>query len=198
MSLIRENDAQGSLGPYHDGLRTSVVAAWAHWLKVLPEYPLCSRRGRRTNMNEFIVQEVRSQFGDMVGVNIIETKSGRFLVTVEGIVLLFKHVDVGYKPSNYPTRESIAFNKQLPLPGVPKGPRLVIGYQLNALETELTGVFVILLKGNNVMWYYELGKAGGAVIEMFPESPAGPRVVPKRPKESDKKPKKKKTQPSEE
>jgi len=102
-------------------------------------------------------------------------------------VLLFKHVDGRLIPANYRTPGAIAFNQQLPLTGIPKGPRLVIGYRLNLLETELAAVHVIYLVGDEVMWDYEIGKDGGTVVELFPETPQGPRVTPKRPpKESPK------------
>src|SRR5688572_30766142 len=106
MSLILKTDAQGSLGPYHDGLRACVAAAWAHWQARLSDFPLCSRSGRRMVMHEFIVQEVRSRFGDLI----TETKDGRFLVSIQGITILFKHVDSAFQPANYPTERSKKFN----------------------------------------------------------------------------------------
>lgn len=35
--------------------------------------------------------------------------------------------------------------------------------------------------GGEVMWDYEIGKNGGTVVELFSETPQGPRVTPKRP-----------------
>src|SRR6266545_1813142 len=187
MSLIRQSLAQAKLAPYIDVLRACVEAAWAHWMHVLPHFPVCPSRTRRAVMHAFILQEVQARFGDMPGVKMTETRQGRFLVLVEGIVLLFKHVDGRLIPANYRTPGAIAFNQQLPLTGIPKGPRLVIGYRLNLLETELAAVHVIYLVGDEVMWDYEIGKDGGTVVELFPETPQGPRVTPKRPpKESPK------------
>jgi hypothetical protein len=188
MALISKSHAQGSLGPYHDGLYACVLAAWEHWKRLVSEFHGFSRVGRRNVLHEFIVQEARTRFGDVVGVKIKETKSGRFLVRVERIVLFFKHVDSAFQPKNYPTEGAIAFSGQLPLPGVPKGPRVVIGYQLNELETELTSGSVIFLVGRKVMWDYEISKntAGGVVIPMFDERqkpPRAPRVRPKQPKQ---------------
>lgn len=185
MTSISSSDAQGSLGPYHDGLHACVMAAWGHWKRLMEEFHGFSPVGRRNVLHDFIVQEVRTRFGDVAGVRIKELKSGRFLVCVEGIVLIFKHVDSSLRPKNYPTKAALAFSKQLPLPAVPKGPRLVIGYQLNTLETELTKVSVIFLLGREVIWDYQIskGESGGQVIPLFTDQPKPPRVRPKQPKQ---------------
>jgi len=182
MATIRKDDAQGRLGPYHDGLRACVVAAWDHWLRTMGEFPGASRRGRRTILHEYIVAEVRTRYGDVPGVKIRELKSGRFLIVVEGLVLLFKHVDSALRPSNYPTKTAIAFNQQMPLPEVPRGSRLIIGYQLNEFETALSGIHVIMMLDTTVNWSYELGKEGGEVLDMFrPDGrPKEPRVRQKQ------------------
>ncbi len=184
MRLISQSNAQAALAPYHDTLRACVEAAWAHWQEIRSHFPLCSRSGRRHVMHEFILQEVRSRFGDTIGVKISER--GRFLLTMENIVLRFKWVNQQFQTSNFATPSAIAFDTQLRLPGVPHGVRLTIGYQVNELETELVGVFIILSRGKDVLWKYEIGKDDGAQVIMFPQehSPARPgsRIRPKKPK----------------
>jgi hypothetical protein len=180
MVPISIESAQASLSFLHDKFRETVQDAWVKFVsEVLPLFPLCTIRFRRNAMYDLMIQKARPLFQDVDKVSLQETKRGRILLTVRSqygpIVLRFKKVDQQLKTANYPTQGSLDFDNQQPdLPGIPRGARLTIGYEMNEEETELRGVYVICSTGKTVHWDYPLmQEQGGQLVDVFSISPEG-------------------------
>ena len=93
------------------------------------------------------------------------------------LVVRFKKVDEDLRTSNFPTPTALLFDSQAPLPGIPLGDRVTVGYLLNEFETSILGVFVILAKSDRVLWSYELAAAVD-LVELFPRGTDKPISEP--------------------
>jgi len=70
-----------------------------------------------------------------------------------GIVVRFKKMDEDGRTRNYPTKQALAFDRQLELPGIPPKPvRLTAGYLLDPSGTELVRAQISRPEGRSVLW----------------------------------------------
>jgi hypothetical protein len=199
MDRISDEDVQlvkATLSAMLPTLVLIVRSAWRQWeqnfLRLLPGCPV---RARRNILWALILQQVRLRLGDSSGVALRETQQGHFLVIIRGanrlgpIILRFKYLRPDFTTSNYPTQGAIKYGLQLPLPGIPRGTRLTIGYALNPAETEIEGIFWVWSVGTRVLWRESLIEQDDRTVSLpLPElrPAAARRVTPKaKKKESD-------------
>lgn len=111
---------------------------------------------------------------------------------VRGQVLFrFKKLDRSGRYKNIPTDQQINLSLQQDLPGVPgKCALVVIGYQLNKLETEIKAILVTYSNGTQVTWDYRLNTDDRAdqdtnVVPLPKVGPRKPIVRAKRIKKKD-------------
>lgn len=162
--LLPEAVVRQRLAPLHDDLRSCVVGAWERRSKLIG---LLARPGtsfRAQAMYELMIDEARSRFGDVPGVRMVEVdraaNTDRVLLCVDpDVVIQFKKLDPNFRSRNYPTPRALAFKSQASLPGIPPGCRVTVGYQLNAVGTELAAVIVVCEGRFQPRWWYELVEA---------------------------------------
>ena len=180
---IAMEDAQVLLGPVHRPLSRVVRNSWQRWREDFqPQLPLWTTRAKRNVMADLMYDEARSILGDIGGVDIRESSDGRFWVEYGGVLLFFKHLREGTAISNYPTNAALRFNGQLPLFGIPDT-RLIVGYETNAVETDLLAVKIVCRFNDRLLWAYELAEPSATNIIVFPtqgkfELDGTPRVRP--------------------
>lgn len=125
-------------------------------------FPGAHTRLRRTAVQALIVKEMQERFANVPGTRAIMSDTGRALLIIErrrgipDLVVQFKFLDDTYHTRNFRTPTAIAFDKQRPLPDLPKAPRVTVGYRPDLAEVALTGVFVVLSVGRHIHWMYEL------------------------------------------
>src|SRR5437867_3061946 len=84
MGIVSQEDAVQLLKPLHRLLADMHWSAWNRWEKdIAPRIPAWSARGKRMVMNELVVDEARTRLANLLGVEIRETPSNRFLVDYE-------------------------------------------------------------------------------------------------------------------
>ena len=188
MGIISEEQGRAAIEPMHDDLYTCVNGAWEHWKKKFePELVHFDARTRASIIHDLIVGEVKTRLGDHSEVQIRKAR-GRWLLCFaeHSMVVHFKKLDREFRTSNARTETAFKFSHQLPLPGVPEGVRLTVGYRLNAVATELLGVWVVLAVGRKVEWKYEMPAPQTAIVEQLPLGSAAtsrerkPLVKPKQ------------------
>lgn len=167
--------------------------AWRIWerhlIKLLPG---CHVRTRRVLLWNLMVQEAKLRLSDAADkIAIRETRQGHVLIVIRGprnfgpIVLRFKHLHQDFTTRNYPTQGAIKYGLQLPLPEVPRGTRLTIGYTLNSAETELSGIFWVWAEGPRVLHHESLVEEDRTISLPLEETrqAAARRVQPKKTKD---------------
>lgn len=190
-------EAKSELYLVEDRLEECVKRAWTTFRSIqATAHPGMRIRARRTLMQDLVVGEIEGAFGGIPGFKIIEGKSGRVLLVVaDRLVLQFRHVDKEFKTANFPTKMARDFDAQRAIDGLPPLPRITIGYRLDTLETEVTGVYVIFSVGKQRRWQYRLNDSEGGFgtesLDLFPTPPPTPaapaerRVGPKKPESDD-------------
>jgi hypothetical protein len=191
-------------------LRASIVAAyfaaWRTWTRNILRYlPVCPTRTARSVVWALVLAEVRARLSDSPDVIFKETKQGHFFLIVPGgkkvksILVRFKYLDQELHTHNYPTQTSIEYDEQMPLPGIPPGIRVSVGYRPNQDETAITGVFAVWSVGLQKLWVRELDKVAADVTPVLPITPiVKPTDQPRRTKVKDELNKDKKEDPSSE
>lgn len=176
MHGFSSDDCFDLLGPYHDRLLAAIQRAWKRWAGDLaPKMPGCRVSPMRTIVQELIVQEIRTDFADDAEVTIIETPQHHFLLQVPvvdndaSILLRFKHLDRQMRTANYRTPGSDDFDCHRPLPGIPDGLRLNVGYRLDEADADLSDVRITRAHGDKILWDYALWERGADVTHLRPQ-----------------------------
>jgi hypothetical protein len=192
--LFSENNADLVLNPYYEAIIGFFFGAWSDWQRLpIKIRAQLSPRARANLMYDFVLFRAKAHFNKIPNeVDFIE-KRQLFMFGVKGQVLFrFKKLDRSGKYSNIQTRQQIQLSLQRDLPGLPgKAALVVIGYQLNPLQTEIQAILVTYQNGVQDMWTYPLddNKSDTNVVPMPTRAPRKPIVRPRRiaKKEDDKK-----------
>lgn len=146
--------------------------AWRTWITSILRYlPDCPKRTRRAVIWTLLLNEARARFGDDANIVFRETRQGHFFFQIPGsnsagsILIRFKFLTEDLHTRNYPTETALDYNRQIPLPGIPAGIRIDVGYRLNADETALIGIFAVWSVGLTKLWVYQLDSTYPHVIE---------------------------------
>jgi len=115
-----------------------------------------SLRTRANIVYDHMAFNAREAFVNESDVKIMDI-NGLFLLNFAGRVLLrFKKLNEDKMPSNLPTLQTIEWFEQLSLPSMPEAIRVVAGYELNSLQTDIKAVYVTCTAGPRKKWYFEL------------------------------------------
>lgn len=155
--VITEASARTILDPYKNQLRECVTQAWEDYES---QYGLVRHihtpRTRANIVHDHMVHHARRLFEGDAAVSMHEIK-GLFLVEINGRLLVrFKKLDEDKRHHNYPTPQNLDFWGQLDLPGIPHLTRLVAGYELNNLQTDINAIYVTCPNGSCNAWHFEL------------------------------------------
>lgn len=165
---ITEDQAREILSPYQDDIRKSIVSAWENYHAHCREIKhILSSRSRASIIFDLIVDNVRQVFQGKKDVHFSEKKR-LFLVNFgDKVVVRFKKLK-NNKASCIPTQQTLNFfSQQLEFPEIPNPERLVVGYQLNSIQTELKDVSVIYPKNyTQNFWSYNLEPFVAPVIDI--------------------------------
>jgi hypothetical protein len=184
---MNESTARRHLGPHLPLLRSAVADGFADYAR---EYGNVSHkhspRTRASAIHDHIVDYVKRKLSG-TNIRFVPSRVRNLFSADNALVLQFKKLNPGLKPSNYPTQLALNFDAQVNtgyLPGMEASPRLTIGYVPNVAFTGLNGVFVVYLSGKTVIWSFEIPDTDtgeSAVIgTLFTPSSPGSRVKPKK------------------
>jgi hypothetical protein len=180
LRLFAEGDADLVLSPYYNAIIGFFFGAWADWNKLpLKVRTQLTPRARANLIYDFILHRARAHFNKLGDDNVrLIEKNRLFMFGVRGQVLFrFKKLDRSGKYKNIPTKQQISLSLQQDLPGVPgKCALVVIGYQLNKLETEIQTILVTYSNGVQETWDYQLDTDHGDQDQnVIPIPRVGPR-----------------------
>lgn len=154
---ISEAEAKIILDPYKTRLRECVTHAWKDYESQYgPMRHIHTPRTRANIVHDHMVHHAKRLFESDTDVSMYEVK-GLFLVEIGGqLHVRFKKLDEDKRHHNYPTPQNLEFWEQLFLPGMPHLIRLVAGYELNDLQTDINAVYITCPNGSCNAWYFEL------------------------------------------
>jgi len=180
LRLFSEDNADLVLSPYYKSIIGFFFGAWSDWNRLsLKMRAQLSARARANLIYDLVLSRAKTYFNKLGddSVTFIE-KNGLFLFGVRGQVLFrFKKLDRCGRYKNIPTRQQVELSLQRDLPGVPgKCALVVIGYQLNKLETEIRSILVTYQNGTQDTWEYSLRTDDEAQdANVIPLPKVGPR-----------------------
>jgi hypothetical protein len=189
MVLISAAEAHEILQPWHRDLVRCVRSGFADLLAVQAEKdPEMNTRTRRNLLQNFVVRDVNRQFAELPGFRVVNSRTGRYLISVgDRLILQVKFLTEDFRTVNTLTETAKLFNAQADIEGLPSLPRLTLGYRLDALETAVEGVYVMLGVNNVPSWWYRIadeeggfGQTGAEVLPIFPAERPARRVTPKK------------------
>lgn len=189
---ISKAQAKRILAPYMEPLVQSIEQAWERWWE-LPAKAVKAAGGRsRANLvYDFICDEIRTRFENMPGVSVHETRHNMLWLNIEGLLVIrFKKLDNLKLGSNIATRFQTEFTLQMQLPDLPpEAARLVVGYQIDKVQSKITDVLVTYRVGDVVKWFFSARKSGETNVPVpmrlpFPATPTvrKARITAKQPR----------------
>lgn len=188
--------AQEFLAPYEGTLRECIEAGFEAWrqfgrLDAKLRQPL-DNRARACFIFSHIVFAVRQRFAETRGVRIMQKRGFPELVIKGRYVIRFKKLDSRGRARNFATTQNrLWFEQHAELPEMPpRAVRLVAGYVLDLLGTQIERVLVICpINASAVEWRIDLREPGDATVIDMPRpirKPKSPTVRSTKERKSEK------------
>ncbi len=164
--------------------RGAVEDAWAIVRKNYPDVAWWRRKSTRAGiMWEQSVQNVIAALDGTPDVKIISHHDTVSIIFDDLVLARLKKASIQLRTSNYPTPMAQLFHQhqEEDLFGFKGHHRVEIAHVLNRFGTELDWIGVVARERDQVLWHFEFGATGGAVVEQFPlqpkPAPAAERVL---------------------
>lgn len=164
--LSREN-AQKLFKDHYD----DIVACVQHGLNSFANLPPAIRSNLRNRtlagvLNDLIVKDAVRRFEGDELIQINDDCDGAFFIFSGLAALRFKKVTTFLAPSNVPTRRQLQIREQqLEFEGISRPTVVNVGYQLNSIWTDVTGVTLFCRRGGSIVW--KIPVAGDLQSYMF-------------------------------
>jgi hypothetical protein len=158
--------------PYKPTLYRALSFAWEEYHRKANNWlPILTRRSRASVIHDLAVDYAAKALEGDSDVHIEERKGLFLFMFHQKVIVRFKKFDEGMRSSNIPTKQVSGFLYQMDLPAMPpRAVHLEVGYQLNLLQTSITGIFLTWPDGPRILRYWELEKPGGGEVVNFPVS----------------------------
>ncbi|MEA2561337.1 MAG: hypothetical protein QOH06_2841 [Acidobacteriota bacterium] len=174
--------AEIDLGPYLSALHECIASGWQAWElfgEIAPALRLpLTNRTRANFIYDHITTGARARFADLKRVKISENRGFLELLIASRYIIRFKKLNKSGRSSNIQTKQQLRwFSIQLELPDMPPAAvRLIAGYQLNLLGTEVANVLVTRPVGSVIEWSFSLADSLSNV-KQFPVHPPKPATT---------------------
>jgi hypothetical protein len=165
------------LAPHMEALGGLFPAAWERWERFGEEMPdlrvVCCKRTRASMISNFAVTEARTAFASQSPSILLHDLRKFLLIEFDSqlCLRLKKFRAGGRQTSGIHTRQKRAFEAQEPLTGMPETTNLVLGYDLNAEETDIAAAAITCRTNGKLHWEIEVPLPG----EIVPIEASTPR-----------------------
>lgn len=165
------DEVSNLLEPHFDRLYKCASAGINQYQKQYPNRPIHRSRTRANIAHDLMIDAARQEFDGVAGARIIDISSKHLTILDfdEKVVVLFKKLDGGRTPRNYPTKHAKGLmGGTLDLPGItPAATVVVVGYTLNLEETKVARVSIVRPKGNKIPeWFIDLHEPESNALSM--------------------------------
>jgi hypothetical protein len=159
--VLSPEEVKDILGERVDKLRLCMETAWERYQNFPPEVKVdLSARSRASVVYDFIIREAWNQFMNDSDVH-LDQRRGFLLINVLGMVLIrFKKFNKRLLPQSIPTNQNMVFMErgQGILLECVTATKLIAGYQLNNLQSNIQLMAMVCPDGNTCELYFELDK----------------------------------------
>jgi hypothetical protein len=159
MSYLAQDQAEALLKDELPLLYQCIRQAWEKYVNGYPAALKAehSPRSRASLVHDHIVMAARRMLESRMGVCCHEINKLFIVSFNSGIAIRFKKLDDSFRSSNIRTQQSLDFMGQQHLPEIEAAVNLQAGYRLNALETDLEGIYLTCPSGEDTnAWVLEL------------------------------------------
>lgn len=180
MNLVSQKEVVDRLGKALPALASCISQAW----EIYGRYPAELRvdhtsRSRASLIHDHATSLARQHFDVRAGSHCQEIRKLFLVYFDSGIIVRIKKLDENFRTSNIRTQQCLNFMDQLALPTLGDTVNLHVGYRLNALQTDLEGIYLACPSGaNGNAWVMSLGAAAGEdeipTVPRLPQSPTPP------------------------
>lgn len=185
-------EAAKILDPYMPLLAEPFPVAWDRWEALGRDFPevqtQLTPRARANVIYDTAASRARTIFSGLAPKVTVQDTHGFLLLVFEGElhVRLKKFRNGSLAVSGIPTQQQLDFATQQPLPGMPRATNLILGYQLDALQTAIGRIAVTCSTGSARHWTLDVPMAGGAVAQLpRPQGVTPPSIRSKRDEEDE-------------
>ncbi|HVV71497.1 MAG TPA: hypothetical protein VHI52_08370 [Verrucomicrobiae bacterium] len=164
--MISQTDAELVLEPYLVRLRECIRVAWKRWEKFCIDCPAMRKpltpRTRANFLYDHIVEIAEAEFlADRPKVFLNHSRGFLEIDIDSQIVIRFKKLNKKYKASNIQTHQQVLYSMQSNLFGPSKeAARLVCGYLLTVVATEIKDIAITCPNGSVVEWFFSIADQG--------------------------------------
>lgn len=174
------------LNPYLPDFNRCIYESWDEWKNDLSlRFPQVTDRGFANILYELITNRAQNLFSKYSRDKIYLSKKNESLkITIDDqVIVRFKKYLPGKRTSNFPTRQALLFDAQMPLPGFGSIDRITVGYLPNFLRTDILGYITYPIGKNIYLWEEELPRVTNISLIPSQINPASPSTLPFRPKQ---------------
>ena len=139
--------------PDFTGALYKAVGVWNH---LGPYRATVGKSARGIIINEAWYELTRQALLVDPGVVLVPNGHRKYFLLDSQLIIRLKHVSGAYRPWNYPTRRSDAWNTQTPFPGIPSVPRMDLCYRLDLTGTLIRDAIVQLSHADNAIWRWQV------------------------------------------
>lgn len=153
MTSYTQSDAMDALDPFFEDLDAICRSALGTYRGYPPEVRIeHDRRAQASCIYCHMANEADRRLNGRGGVVPLEHRNLKLWAIEDVVTIRFKKMDEDGRTRNYPTKQAIDYDAQLPLPGLPLPPvNLVVGYLLDPTETEIERIQVARPMGRKMM-----------------------------------------------
>ncbi len=153
-----ESLVKSTLKSYVQSISDAIKESWQKYLDIEPDkrYPWDSKT-RANVVNNYICHEIRHRFDNISGVSINDHCGFLVLNFCDTVLLRFKMLDKNRRAGNIQTKQQNDYDRLSELPHLPpKAIRVVAGYQLDQMETQIKDILITRPICGKILWYYPI------------------------------------------
>lgn len=164
---ISEDDAREVIAPYEERIAAAIDRAWSSVAANPDRAAFNLKRTVATVMHQFMMNELRAEFGSERGVHLVEEYETIRIVLDQRLLVRVKKMDRRGVTVAHTSQALLGFiypdvPKVVALPWAEKElcaelPCVDMGYVLNGLGTKITQKIVAARNGDAVVWSYAFG-----------------------------------------
>lgn len=181
--VLSAEEARRVLGRHLDTLRICIETAWKRYMALPPEARVdMTPRSRASNVYDFMVGEAKRRFFDDPGVLLQESRGFLLMNFSDKILLRFKKFNKSLLPQNIPTYQTSLFmnrGQQGILIECPTATKLIAGYQLDKLQSDIQMMAVVCPDGNACDFYFRLENSSTAEVVLIRDYQDVERLEPR-------------------
>lgn len=163
-------EAKAILQSRVSGFTGALYESIGKWNQLGPDHAIYTESTRGHIINDIWYSRAEQGLAGDAGVEFRNNASPhrKYILIDERLALRLKHVGADYRPRNYPTERSLAWQFQQRFPTIPDVPRLDLCYRLDLTGTLIDDAIIQYSRGSKTLWRWQVW---GPPVTEFATSP---------------------------